>query len=723
MLTRESSDIINQRGDQFGQKVQYFPQFGIGGGAETDLTVHNPGEVPITVSVELFFGQDNSDPGQPRGLVADCELMVEVEPGATETVTLDGESEPCLVETITDGWTKLSAEANFSATLFYRIAGVGNVGVLPSDLAEAMKVFNFFVEGASNTGVALANPDADEESEVSYRVLGEAAGLEREGSLTLEPGGHFAGFFDADPFFASGSGVVELSSTSPVVAVALRLDRVTANPSSLPQGGQQFLLASVPVILPGLPIRGELNEVSPNIIGGHSGNAVGPASEFLPGGDGNGGVEVVGATIGGGGTEETMLFERDGGFLSSCVDDLILTNLVPCLNRVTDNFGTVGGGAHNASGFLATVSGGGRNMAEGHWSTVGGGDLNTASGSTSTVGGGVGNRASADNATVGGGIFNSARDVSATVSGGGGNDASGHLSTVGGGSGNSASGNHATVGGGRENIVGSDATVGGGFGNFVIGDFSTVGGGAFNHTREQFSTVGGGDTNTASEIGATVGGGRENTASGIDATVPGGSLNEAAGRTSFAAGRQAKALFDGSFFWADSHGLDFPAPGVSFPIGTKDLFWARATGGTVFVSGVDRFGNTISGVSLASGGSSWSSISDRNLKENFQDVDPHELLEELSRVPITTWNYKAQGKQVRHMGPMAQDFYAAFGVGENDRHITTVDSDGVALAAIQGLYRMLLDKDAVIEDLRADLASVRETVAELVALQTGTHNP
>ncbi len=248
---------------QFGQKVQYFPQFGIGGGAETDLTVHNPGEAPITVSVELFFEKD-ADPGQPRGLVADCELIVEVEPGATETVTLDGESEPCLVETITDGWTKLSAEANFSATLFYRIAGVGNVGVLPSDLAEAMKVFNFLVEGASNTGVALANPDADEESEVSYRVLGEEASLEREGSLTLEPGGHFAGFFDADPFFASESGVVELSSTSPVVAVALRLDRVTGNASSL-QGGQQFLLASVPVILPGLPIRGELNEVSPNI--------------------------------------------------------------------------------------------------------------------------------------------------------------------------------------------------------------------------------------------------------------------------------------------------------------------------------------------------------------------------------------------------------------------------------------------------------------------------
>ena len=242
---------------QFGQKVQYFPQFGIGGGAETDLTVHNSGEAPITVSVELFFAEQNN-PGssQLQGLAADCELTVEVEPGATETVTLDGESEPCPgLETITDGWTRLTSEANFSATLFYRIPGVGNVGVLPSDLAQVMKVLNFFVEGASNTGVALANPHSETESEVSYRVLVGDGSLEAEGSLRLGPGEHFAGFFDGDPFLATESGVVELSSTSPVLGVALRLDRAEGVQGHL-QGGQQFLLASVPMILPGLPIRG-----------------------------------------------------------------------------------------------------------------------------------------------------------------------------------------------------------------------------------------------------------------------------------------------------------------------------------------------------------------------------------------------------------------------------------------------------------------------------------
>ena len=54
-------------------------------------------------------------------------------------------------------------------------------------------------------------------------------------------------------------------------------------------------------------------------------------------------------------------------------------------------------------------------------------------------------------------------------------------------------------------------------------------------------------------------------------------------------------------------------------------------------------------------------------------------------MPITTWNYRTQDPHIRHIGPMAQDFMAAFQVGEDDRHITTIDPDGVALAGIQAL--------------------------------------
>jgi hypothetical protein len=68
-------------------------------------------------------------------------------------------------------------------------------------------------------------------------------------------------------------------------------------------------------------------------------------------------------------------------------------------------------------------------------------------------------------------------------------------------------------------------------------------------------------------------------------------------------------------------------------------------------------------------------------------VDKQALLRRLIRVPIERWSYKAQGLSIVHMGPTAQDFSRAFGLGEDNRHITTVDADGVALAAIQGLYQ------------------------------------
>ena len=61
------------------------------------------------------------------------------------------------------------------------------------------------------------------------------------------------------------------------------------------------------------------------------------------------------------------------------------------------------------------------------------------------------------------------------------------------------------------------------------------------------------------------------------------------------------------------------------------------------------------------------------------------MLDKVAELPVSTWSYKAQGPDIRHIGPMAQDFTAAFGVGEDDRHITSVDADGVALAAIKGL--------------------------------------
>ena len=98
-------------------------------------------------------------------------------------------------------------------------------------------------------------------------------------------------------------------------------------------------------------------------------------------------------------------------------------------------------------------------------------------------------------------------------------------------------------------------------------------------------------------------------------------------------------------------------------------------------------GNPNIGAVLYPGNSAWSPLSDRALKANVTAVDTGQLLARLAGVPVTTWNYTTQDPAIRHIGPMAQDFYAAFGLGEDERHISTVDADGVALAAIQGLYQ------------------------------------
>ena len=104
--------------------------------------------------------------------------------------------------------------------------------------------------------------------------------------------------------------------------------------------------------------------------------------------------------------------------------------------------------------------------------------------------------------------------------------------------------------------------------------------------------------------------------------------------------------------------------------------------------------------------------SDRNKKEKFLPVDVQEILTEVVKLPIETWNYKQQDAQIRHIGPMAQDFAAAFGVGEDNLHINMVDANGVNLAAIQALYKMLQEKDAQIGALRADLDDLKQQLVE-----------
>lgn len=107
-------------------------------------------------------------------------------------------------------------------------------------------------------------------------------------------------------------------------------------------------------------------------------------------------------------------------------------------------------------------------------------------------------------------------------------------------------------------------------------------------------------------------------------------------------------------------------------------------------------------------------ISDRNAKKDFAPVDSVDVLEKLAALPITRWHYRWEEESATpHIGPMAQDFKAAFYPGRDDKSISTQEADGVALAAIQGLNRKLEQQRAENAELKQELAELKKLVHRL----------
>ena len=278
---------------------------------------------------------------------------------------------------------------------------------------------------------------------------------------------------------------------------------------------------------------------------------------------------------------------------------------------------------------------------------------------------------------------------------------------------------YGTVAGGENNQAGDgDATINN-------APHTSVGGGFSNTANNFVSTIGGGSQNTASGYAATVGGGQRNTASGQDSTVPGGADNVAAGVSSLAAGRRAQADHSGVFAWADDGGI---AAGTVFASTGPNQFIVRSSGGIYlsgdFVSTVDipagDFIATSTGAHLTTGGV-WTNNSDRDAKEAFESVDSRDVLRRLAALPITSWSYKVERGAARHVGPTAQDFREAFGLGLDAKSIGTIDADGVALAAIQGLYELLLEKEGQLVSQERRLAVQEEQLRSLKSLEARLH--
>jgi trimeric autotransporter adhesin len=500
---------------------------------------------------------------------------------------------------------------------------------------------------------------------------------------------------------------------------------------------------------------------TPNLVGGWVTNRIGTGVVST----------VVGATIGGGGGPNAAIV-LSGGFYGT---PTFYTNLP---NTVFASYGTIGGGMANAIGVDHDSV---NLTLQSQASTIGGGFLNRISSSGpddlgfcigGTIGGGMQNFIHSMNAgehfcdTIGGGYRNSISHSGAyvTIVGGQNNlvayDSTG--SFVGGGGGHYVdTSKYSVIVGGlnnRMNYLSDYSFIGGGSGNsigyyawdgstycaIVCGQsneidpayvFSSIGGGqgnklesnGINHVpgctiaggvsnsmdlNSAYAVISGGTLNDilANGTNAVIGGGLANVASGRYATIPGGQHNTAF-RYAFAAGSYAQATNQGAFVWADFNTNNFSST-------NNNEFAVRATGGVRLVTGIDGTGNPNAGVKLDPAGTSWATISDRNAKKNFVAVNERAVLEKLGQVPVEQWNYKWESDQsVPNLGPMAQDFKRAFYPGRDDKSITTLEFDGVELAAIQGLNQKLeaeLErKNVQIDALQRRLEKLEQVVSAI----------
>jgi hypothetical protein len=117
-----------------------------------------------------------------------------------------------------------------------------------------------------------------------------------------------------------------------------------------------------------------------------------------------------------------------------------------------------------------------------------------------------------------------------------------------------------------------------------------------------------------------------------------------------------------------------------------------------------------------SDGAIWTNSSDRNLKENFEPVNGEMIINLIDQLPVTKWNYKTDNPVIKHIGPVAQDFYLLFSLGNNDTSISTVDPSGVALVAIKELSKQNKVLKEQIESYKSQLQSLQEKVDKIEVL-------
>ncbi len=389
-------------------------------------------------------------------------------------------------------------------------------------------------------------------------------------------------------------------------------------------------------------------------------------------------------------------------------------------NQIFSNsFGSfVGSGSSNSIGAnspYSSVVGGDRNSVSSTLSSIVGGQKNSigVGAKSSVISGGYSNSVGVNSwhSFVGGGLVNNIVGPyeASVISGGERNTVSSSISTIGGGLRNSVSGLGTVVAGGGYNSASSPySVVSGGFSNNVTGDWSTAGGstisgGRYNTNFAPHGFLGGGSKNllVSNAFSSTVVGGTSNAARGPHVALGGGSNNWASGAFSTVpGGTRARALHAGSFVWSGWPNGET----VSF---NTNSFLVRSPGGARFLT-TTATQTPFVGVNLPPSGTAWVSLSAKESKTNFSEVNHRETLRKLGQLPLSAWSYKHDPASRRYIGPTSQEFNEQFGLGADPLGISTIDADGVALSAIKGLIQELELRDAAISDLRKEVEILKQ---------------
>jgi hypothetical protein len=511
-------------------------------------------------------------------------------------------------------------------------------------------------------------------------------------------------------------------------------------------------------------------------IGGGTGNTIQSNAAYATIGGGSYNVSGDRATVGGGEYNTSSGFDATvGGGYGNISSGTRATVGGGVINSAVGYAATIAGGWGNtSSGDYATVGGGQNNTSVGGYSTIGGGYYNTniaygsvmgggqmnfiGTSSLATIAGGWGNKILdvASGASIGGGTFNLIQDNAgnATIAGGYNNTAGGSAATVPGGYLNSALGSYSFAAG-QQAYANHDGT-------FVWSDsqnasFSSTATNQFSIRANggvRFVTGGAGMTldgqpvltsSALSNVALRTGG---NAFTGLQ-TITGGSVG-------IGTASPGRLLQVGDSSVASSEGMihlgSRSASGLSlrdwelgvpqtgdFVTGEGYSFVIRDTTASANARLIIKWGTGNVGIGTPAPGHllqvganvsppycdglTWVNGSDRNAKENFKSVDAREVLAKVAALPLSRWNYK-EDKSNEHLGPMAQDFHASFGLnGADDTHIATLDEEGVALAAIQGLNQKVDSENARLrEELKRRDAENAELRQRLEAVEKIIHH-